>query len=334
MAMIKRIDHISLAVRDREAALKFFVEALGARAVWSEGWPTHGFHWTLLELGDSCLLELIDPLGEESFLERFLESRGDGAHHITLHVDDIESAQRQLDERGVPTFGRSEPYPGWKELYIHPKHAFGVLLQLAEFDPLHWVKPGDAVPAPYQQFVDRAKNELIGQLLPLGDPGLRKRCAPVVVVNAADLYESSKRLRGVLEAVRTAFGFGRAIAAPQIGLSQRLVALELDGAPPLLANPEIIDQSAETFTLWDDCLSFPELMVRVERSCAVTVRYEDMEGRTQEWEAGEHAIAELLQHEIDHLDGILALDRALDEESIISRRAYECAPEHFDAMVG
>ena len=334
MTNIKRIDHVSLAVRDRAKALEFFTKALGARQVWSEGWPSQGFHWTLLELGDSCLLELIDPLGEASFLERFLEKRGDGAHHITLHVDDLGKTKRALDERGVPTFGYSEPYPGWKELYIHPKHAFGVLLQFAEFDPLHWVKPGDTVPAPYRQFLDKAKRELTGQLLPLGDARLRERCEPVADVASPALIEGAKRLRDVLTAVRTIFGFGRAIAAPQIGLAFRLIAFELEQGPRLMINPEITARSEKTFTCWDDCLSFPDLLVRVERHSSVTVGFLDAGGQKQEWTAPDRGTAELIQHEIDHLDGVLALDRAIDRESIISRQAYEGDSEHFDELVG
>jgi len=73
--------------------------------------------------------------------------------------------------------------------------------------------------------------------------------------------------------------------------------------------------------LWDDCFSFPDLLVRLERAERVGVRYEDEQGRTQILEA-EGAFSELLQHEIDHLDGVLAVDRALDRNSFCTREEW------------
>lgn len=116
------------------------------------------YRWTTLELGTSCLLELIDPLEKDGFLHRFLETRGEGPHHITLQVNDIQETRRALEERGIPTFGFSEELPGWKELYIHPKNAFGMLIQFAEFNPLDWVNPGYIPPA-YREFVPTAEKK-------------------------------------------------------------------------------------------------------------------------------------------------------------------------------
>jgi peptide deformylase len=331
--MIKRIDHVSLAVADREAATRFFVEALGARVVWAEAAPGQGFHWTTLELGESCLLEVIAPEGEQSFLHRFLARRGDGAHHITLHVDDIEQAHRHLTERGVPTFGLAEPYPGWKELYIHPRHAFGVLIQLAEFEPLDWVKPGDPVPEPYRGFELAARARATERVLRLGDPRLRQVCAPVGDATTPTVREAMDELRTVLAGVRAALGFGRAIAAPQIGLSSRLVAMDLGDGPVAMIDPVITARSDETFTLWDDCLSFPDLLVRVRRQASIDVRFRDLDGRTHEWRGLDRATSELVQHEVDHLDGVLAIDRAIDRESIVSRQVFEQMRERFDEMV-
>ena len=75
--------------------------------------------------------------------------------------------------------------------------------------------------------------------------------------------------------------------------------------------------------MWDDCMSFPWIMVRLRRHRSISLQYVDEDGRTREWRQLEQSISELLQHEIDHLDGILAIDRALDRESIISREVYE-----------
>ncbi len=100
-----------------------------------------------------------------------------------------------------------------------------------------------------------------------------------------------------------------------------------------MINPELVWRSDETFTMWDDCMCFPDLLVRVRRHRSVSLRFLDREGQAHEWSKMDVAAAELLQHEIDHLDGVLALDRAIDREAIISRKAYNAAPEHFRAQV-
>jgi methylmalonyl-CoA/ethylmalonyl-CoA epimerase len=149
--MIKRIDHISIAVSDLEKAKKFFLDGLGGRELFCAPSPSQKFRWTTIELGTSCLLELIDPVGEDGFLHRFIQTHGEGLHHITVQVNDIQEALRTLEERGIPTFGFCEPLPGWKEAFVHPKDAFGVLLQLAQFNPLDWIEP-TYIPRAYEEF--------------------------------------------------------------------------------------------------------------------------------------------------------------------------------------
>ncbi len=74
-------------------------------------------------------------------------------------------------------------------------------------------------------------------------------------------------------------------------------------------------------TLWDDCFSFPDIMVKVRRALSVDVRYQDPEGRKHTIEAT-GSLSELLQHEIDHVDGVLAIDRATDSRHIVYRSEY------------
>jgi hypothetical protein len=89
-------------------------------------------------------------------VDEFLKKRGEGLHHITIQVNNLEEACRTLESRGVPTFGMRQPIAGWKEAYIHPKHAFGVLIQLAELNPLDWIEPG-YIPAAYREFAPPEK---------------------------------------------------------------------------------------------------------------------------------------------------------------------------------
>lgn len=142
----------------------------------------------------------------------------------------------------------------------------------------------------------------------LGDPVLRERCEVIANPASAAVHLVVDGLRDTLRDWQSRFGSGRGIAAPQIGAPIRLVYIEMD-RPWALVNPEIVDIGTEDFTVWDDCFSFPNLLVRVMRAHQIRVRYQDLGGETHEVEL-EGDRAELLQHEIDHLDGVLAVDRA------------------------
>jgi peptide deformylase len=157
-------------------------------------------------------------------------------------------------------------------------------------------------------------------ILRLGEPGLRVRCTPVSRFRDDRLAALIADLRDTLSDFRLRNGFGRGIAAPQIGGTQRVVFLNTDGEGALL-NPKIIRRSRTRMTLWDDCFSFPDLMVKVRRHVRVEVQFQDPAGRTHRLDAT-GGLAELLQHEIDHLDGILAIDRAVDSRHIVYRHAW------------
>lgn len=174
-------------------------------------------------------------------------------------------------------------------------------------------------------------------VLMLGDPRLREVARPVTDFTEPAFRRDCARLHATLDAFRAEHGFGRGIAAPQIGVPRRLVALCLEHGPVqgrwTLINPEITWRSEETFTLWDDCMSFPWLLVRLARHASVSLRFSDEEGERHRWEKLDRATSELLQHEIDHLDGVLALDHALpaslETDAVISRVAFETRREYF-----
>ena len=144
----------------------------------------------------------------------------------------------------------------------------------------------------------------------VGDPVLRRVARRVE--NVAEAVQTvGEPLVATLDEFRRQNGFGRGIAAPQIGLSWRVLACRLDGrSERLLFNPRIVWRSAETFAMWDDCFSFPELMVPVRRHASVSVEFVDENGRVKLWDRLDQSVSELLQHEIDHLDGVLSLDFA------------------------
>ncbi len=155
----------------------------------------------------------------------------------------------------------------------------------------------------------------------LGNPILRAQCRPVHESDADSARDVASQLRSTLYAVRRELGFGRGIAAPQIGSDLQVVFVHVD-EPMVLINPRIEDRSCDMIELWDDCLSLAPLLVWVQRHRAITVRYRDLEGRRATLRA-EGDMSELLQHEIDHLHGTLIIDRAHGDNAIWLREEWE-----------
>ena len=160
----------------------------------------------------------------------------------------------------------------------------------------------------------------VRRIIELGDPLLREKSIPVA--DPREAIATLIDLRDTLHEFRRVHGFGRGIAAIQIGIAQRVIYIEIAGQVYELINPGFEFLSEEKFRMWDDCFSFPNLMVHLERSKAVSLRYEDRDGGALRIDAVD-AFAELLQHEVDHLDGILSIDRALDpKHSFMTRSEY------------
>jgi len=140
----------------------------------------------------------------------------------------------------------------------------------------------------------------------VGDPVLREHAKPVVVFDRA-LKDLSRRMVRIMH---DAPGIG--LAAPQIGVTRRVIVYDLE-RPVTLINPEILSQSAETEVMDEGCLSVPEAVVAVERPARIRVRGRDLRGRELKFDA-EDLEARVIQHELDHLDGILILERTSREE--------------------
>ena len=162
-------------------------------------------------------------------------------------------------------------------------------------------------------------------VLQLGDPLLREKSAAVGNAAALEIRELIQDLSDTLRDWRAETGYGRGIAAPQLGVLQRVIFLQLPGAEPwALINPEIIERSPQKIVVWDACLSFLSIFMQVERHRQITVRYQNLAGNTLEFQAGDDRnLSELLQHEIDHLDGVLAIDRVVDTKTICTREEFE-----------
>jgi len=155
------------------------------------------------------------------------------------------------------------------------------------------------------------------EILLLGNSKLYDVCEPVKQEEFRTLVPIVQDLHDTLMDFRKKYGAGRAIASPQIGVTKRLVYMHID-QPLVFINPLIDQRSQEMIPVWDDCMCFPDLLVKVERhrSCRITYRSKEWEEQTMSLEGD---LSELLQHECDHLDGILAVSRAMDKFSFALR---------------
>jgi peptide deformylase len=162
------------------------------------------------------------------------------------------------------------------------------------------------------------------EILQLGNPTLWRPSLRIDDVTSADVQSVIRDLSDTLAGFREATGFGRGIAAPQVGVLKRVVFVRMQptGFTGALVNPEIVWASDARMELWDDCFSFPDLMVRVSRAAQVRVEYMDERGTKHSVHA-EGDLSELLQHEIDHLDGILAVERAITSHAFATRAEWE-----------
>lgn len=166
----------------------------------------------------------------------------------------------------------------------------------------------------------------VRKILQLGDPALRtKAAAHDFAGDPVELSALVADLQDTLAHWRHETGYGRGIAAPQLGVAKRIIFLQLPGEEPLpLVNPQIVQRSDEKIVVWDACLSFLAIFMQVERHKEISVRYQDVRGAWHEIRAGEaRDLSELLQHEIDHLDGILCIDRVIDLKTICSKEEFE-----------
>lgn len=159
------------------------------------------------------------------------------------------------------------------------------------------------------------------RILEVPEPVLKKPAAPVKAVDD----ELRRLMDDMLETMYAAPGIG--LAAPQIGVSRRVMVVDVSRegeprAPMRLCNPEILWRSEEEEIAEEGCLSLPEQYAEVRRPAAVRVRYMDEQGRSREIEA-DGLLARCLQHEIDHLDGVLFTDHltALKRNMILRKLA-------------
>lgn len=154
----------------------------------------------------------------------------------------------------------------------------------------------------------------IREVLLLGNPKLYIESEPVIEEELESMRPVVADLHDTLMEFRKQYGVGRAIAAPQIGVMKRILYMSIGDVSTVFINPRLKGMSKETMEVWDDCMCFPDLLVKVIRHKSCCIRY-----RNQDWKEDslvlDGDLSELLQHEYDHLDGVLAVSRAIDGRS-------------------
>ncbi|UJR33547.1 hypothetical protein I4U23_020989 [Adineta vaga] len=173
----------------------------------------------------------------------------------------------------------------------------------------------------------------------IGDQHLRRKNESVLNLQDGFVQAARLRLHRALADFRSQNGFGRGISACQIGINLRMIALNLGHGPLTLINPEITWFSPEKITMWDDCMSIPHILVKKQRAKSISINFIDDQGVKQNWNKLDVSISELLQHEMDHLDGILNIDKPYQDnqsnenEAIISMAEYQRKKQYFDQQV-
>lgn len=161
----------------------------------------------------------------------------------------------------------------------------------------------------------------VRQTLELGNPLLRQAAQAVIDVRDPQTLALVRDLWDTLDDFRQRHGWGNALAAPVIGVGQRVVVVALDDRRLTLINPRFEGWGREQVMAYESCMTFPDLYGQVSRQAQVVVSALDADGIEQRYEAA-GMFARIVQHEIDHLDGLVWLDRDPDLGSFCTRNEY------------
>lgn len=164
----------------------------------------------------------------------------------------------------------------------------------------------------------------VKEILLLGNPLLNEISAEISPDERDGIPAIVSDLHDTMMEFRARYGLGRAIAAPQIGVMKRIIYMHV-GEPVVFLNPVLTGMSGEEMEVWDDCMSFPNLLVRVKRHRSCRIEYLDIDWEKRGMDL-EGDLSELLQHEYDHLNGVLAVERAIDGRSFALRGSVSRFP--------
>ena len=131
--MIKKIDHVAIAVKDLDDSLSFYDEILGLKPEKVEVVADQGVKAAIIPIGEGSEIELIQPINTTSGVAKFLEKKGEGIHHISLVVENVDEALKSLVAKGVELIDK-EPRVGLagRIAFLHPKSTKGILIELVQ----------------------------------------------------------------------------------------------------------------------------------------------------------------------------------------------------------
>ena len=146
--MITILDHLALGTPALSAGWELFADVLGG--AWAYGGDSPGYWWGQLKFASGPKIELLTPTGgpDAAFLDRFLAARGAGPHHFNFLVSDIETALARIKAAGIDPVGVNLANPGWKEAFLHPRAAHGIVIQVAQQDGSPTSAPPRELPEP------------------------------------------------------------------------------------------------------------------------------------------------------------------------------------------
>ncbi|MEK3934290.1 methylmalonyl-CoA epimerase [Sporosarcina sp. FSL W7-1349] len=130
---MQKVDHVGIAVKSIDASIGYYIDTLGLKLLAMEEVASQQVRVAFIDAGN-VKLELLEPMGEDGAVAKFIEKRGEGVHHIAFGVTDIRSRMAELQEKGVQLL-QDEPRPGAggaEVAFLHPKSSFGVLYELCD----------------------------------------------------------------------------------------------------------------------------------------------------------------------------------------------------------
>lgn len=144
MIDVRRIDHVAIAVRSLPDAARLFHDVLGGEYIAGGDDLTLDIRTVQFKFPPGVKVELMTPTSADSYLQAFLDEMGEGFHHMTMFVADVEVAVRELESNGYEVVDTNLTSPGWRETFVRPKSGFGTLLQIVDTDR-RWDVPDQSI---------------------------------------------------------------------------------------------------------------------------------------------------------------------------------------------
>jgi methylmalonyl-CoA/ethylmalonyl-CoA epimerase len=140
---VLQVDHVAVAVNSLPEALRLFAGTLGGTFITGGDSERDDIRTVQLELG-GLKIELMQPIGEDSYLQRFIDKHGQGFHHMTVFVEDLFEAIATLEADGYEVVDTDPSSPPWRETYVRPRSGFGTLIQIVQTDRA-WDEPFEGI---------------------------------------------------------------------------------------------------------------------------------------------------------------------------------------------